>query len=132
MQLVFALLVAGALPVAQNNIGQTPLHIAALNQSVTALDTLIEYCTNNTKLYKRRLDLDVRDMFGATALHNAMHVGNSFTVRILLKAGASLTVQDNQGTGAPRCTGHIFRICRYLIFGIAYTKKSVRYIESHL
>lgn len=68
--------------------GITPLHVAALNNKLSAVELLL---TNGAKI-------DAQDtQYGATPLHLVAHLGHKKVAELLLKHGASLGLKDKNG-----------------------------------
>lgn len=68
--------------------GITPLHVAALNNKLSAVEFLL---TNGAKI-------DAQDtQYGATPLHLVAHLGHKEVAELLLKHGASLGLKDKNG-----------------------------------
>ena len=66
--------------------GRAPLHAAAMENDIEAVDDLLEW-----------IDVDFRDSREATALHYAAQRGHIDLVAVLLKQGANLEAVDSQG-----------------------------------
>ena len=83
-----ALLASGADVNTTTPEGITPLHVAALNNKLSAVELLL---TNGAKI-------DAQDtQYGASPLHLAAHLGYKEIVELLLKHGASLGLKDKNG-----------------------------------
>lgn len=67
--------------------GQTPLHIAAINNHVAIAKFLLENDASTS----------AQDSTGATPLHEAVRYGNTEIARLLLSAGANVNATDNLG-----------------------------------
>jgi len=80
------LLLAGADIKALDNLGLSPLHLAVLHGENGIIKAAVE----------STVTLDARDKTGGTALHLAAF-GNPGAYRLLLKGGASLTAQTDDG-----------------------------------
>jgi ankyrin repeat protein len=77
------LLQAGADPLALDEDGHMPIHVACRGRnSVPALKALLERC-----------EVDVRDSRGHTALHHAAELNPDDSIRVLLEAGADVNAQ---------------------------------------
>lgn len=72
---------------ARTDLGSTPLHLAAVNPDVTALQALIA----------AGADVNARDADGATPLHMAAYAQNAKHARLLLEAGADPYAKTNNG-----------------------------------
>lgn len=72
---------------ARTSFGSTPLHLAATNPDLTALQVLIA----------AGADPNVRDNDGATPLHMAAYTQNAKHARLLLEAGADPMAKTNVG-----------------------------------
>lgn len=71
----------------RTELGSTPLHLAAVNPDVTALQALIA----------AGADVNARDADGATPLHMAAYAQNAKHARLLLEAGADPYAKTNNG-----------------------------------
>lgn len=69
----------------KNNLGQTPLHIAAFLNNYIASQILI----NN------KANLNIQDDFGKTPLHLAAYSQNASLVLLLLNNFADIKIKDN-------------------------------------
>jgi len=67
--------------------GQTPLHIAAINNHVAIAKFLLENDASTS----------AQDSTGATPLHEAVRYGNTDVAKLLLSAGANVNATDNLG-----------------------------------
>lgn len=72
----------------QDEDGYTKLHIAILHNIEPAINVLISFADS--------AQLDTRNFAGQTALHLAVLLGMSATVRKLIDAGADINVRDNR------------------------------------
>jgi ankyrin repeat protein len=72
---------------ARNELGSTPLHIAATNSSPEAAKSLIA----------KGADINARDNNGSTPLHLAAFTGKKEVVELLLNSGAIADAKDNKG-----------------------------------
>lgn len=72
----------------QDDDGYTKLHIAILHNIEQAINILINYA--------EPAHLNIRNFAGQTALHLAVLLGMSSTVRKLIDAGADINVRDNR------------------------------------
>lgn len=72
----------------QDDEGYTKLHIAILHNIEQAINILIAYA--------EQAQLNIRNFAGQTALHLAVLLGMSSTVRKLIDAGADINVRDNR------------------------------------
>lgn len=70
--------------------GRTPLHTAALHGCHVVVKQLLDI--NN-------VDCSVKDSCGSTPLHDAVRSGSLETFKVLVEAGADLTVINNEGYG---------------------------------
>lgn len=75
---------------ARNELGSTPLHIAAGNSAPDAARLLIE----------KGAAVNVKDNNGATPLHIAAFSGRKANLELLLSKGADVHAKDNQGRSA--------------------------------
>ena len=76
----------------RNKTHCTALHFAA---SLTDIDILVEF-VNTLQTYPT-IDVNSRNKYGRTALHEACEHNNAYSVKILLKAGAEADIQDYEG-----------------------------------
>lgn len=105
------LICAGAVVIAQNKEGDTPLHIACrLGDSVTVKHLLTpvryeETLQNRYSIPYQRVpqDLRARNYEGQTCLHIAASFGHYDVVQMLLKAGAGISLGDGM-SGLQRST----------------------------
>lgn len=88
------LLKSGANPNLKDNLGQTPLYLAARHKS-----KIFQY------LLDFGADLNARDNRGRAPLHYASHFRDGQSV--LIQAGADVNIQDNSG----RASLHAAKIC---------------------
>jgi len=86
LEIIRALLYAGADPEAKNEIGYTPLHWACMEGHVEAARILLLEARANTETATEK---------GLTALRFACNRGNLAVVRLLIGAGANMDAQDN-------------------------------------
>jgi ankyrin repeat protein len=70
--------------------GDTPLHLAAMNQALDDMRVLVS----------AGADIDARGRFGDTALHEASIRGHENSVRKLLRLGADPTIKNDFGETA--------------------------------
>ena len=70
----------------QNDLGQTPLHLAAEMPNPTLLKAFL----------KQKAKVDLADKDGRTPLHYAAQRGRLQNVKALVEAGASLTIRDKK------------------------------------
>ncbi|KAK6365442.1 hypothetical protein LTS17_011161 [Exophiala oligosperma] len=87
---VSPLLEAGADPTSINNDLKTPLHLAAEARQCSSVEILAKAMRSSQKL-------DHQDSLGKTALHYAACAGRLASVRSLLRAGASHSIEDGEG-----------------------------------
>ncbi|EKX39522.1 hypothetical protein GUITHDRAFT_143506 [Guillardia theta CCMP2712] len=73
-----------------NEMGETPLMLAAISGNTTALALLLA----------RGAQLDAKDMHGWTALMKAVALGDTEMVKFLLEAGADAKAENNAGQSA--------------------------------
>ncbi|EFX73276.1 hypothetical protein DAPPUDRAFT_253475 [Daphnia pulex] len=89
-EIVQCLLDNGADPKKQDQIGRSPLHVAAFYATDTnIIDILLQK--------KEIIDVNDCDKFGVTALHNAAMASNSKMARHLLANGANINCRDKNG-----------------------------------
>lgn len=75
----------------QNEEGSTALQLAALSASGSSrVRTLLKYGA----------DVNIKDVIGRTAIHNAVESGSDITLRIILGSGAGTDEQDHEGLTA--------------------------------
>lgn len=74
----------------QDDDGDTQLHIAAVHGCEKSVSTLVRVCPD-------KVWLDVPNDFGHTALHLAVLSGHAVLVRMLVIAGASISIRDLAG-----------------------------------
>jgi serine/threonine-protein phosphatase 6 regulatory ankyrin repeat subunit B len=86
VEIVDALLKAGAQKEVQNSDGSTPLHVAVIRGSVEIVDALL----------KAGAQIEVQNRYGLTPLHVAVIRGSVEIVDALLKAGAQIEVQNTE------------------------------------
>ncbi|CAM9625539.1 unnamed protein product [Discosporangium mesarthrocarpum] len=84
VEMLDLLLISGAAIDAQNIVGDSPLHKAALNGRAIAADFLI----------RNGADVNIRNAFDQTPLHAACVSGNIEVVQRLVQAGADTNAQD--------------------------------------
>jgi serine/threonine protein kinase len=72
---------------ARNRAGDTALHVAAINRQEACVRALVA----------AHVDVNTRNVFADTPLHNAVRVGDSHIVRLLLDAGATPTIEGMNG-----------------------------------
>ena len=85
---VFRILVnAGADVKISNFVGETPLHEAATNGTVTECELILEYGAN----------INAQDDRGQSPLHGAAAYGNHAIVKLLIENGANVNQLDGQG-----------------------------------
>jgi ankyrin repeat protein len=77
----------------QDEDGYTKLHIAILHNIEPAINALISYAPHPSYL-------NIRNFCGQTALHLAVLMGQSVTVRKLIDAGIDVNVRDNRCNSA--------------------------------
>lgn len=103
------LLEGGADVNAQDRIGCTVLHHAALSQNKERTKVLLKWGA----------DMGLQDVYGRTALHLAAAVGADGVLRVLLDAGADVRIRDLQGKtafdhamelGRERCARRLARL----------------------
>jgi len=84
----------------QDYDGFAPIHraIAAINRASSPNQTQI--CRETLKYLVSRVDLNVSDINGVTALHLASEFGDSDSINELIQAGAWINVTDHQGENA--------------------------------
>lgn len=75
---------------ARTDLGSSPLHLAAMNPDVTAMEALLA----------AGADPNARDQDAATPLHMAAYASRAPYVRLLLEAGADPLLKTNQGRDA--------------------------------
>ena len=79
---------AGADPMARDNSGDTPLHLAvAFNANLEVLQALLD----------AGAELEARDRYGNTPLHSALSNTNPGVLQALVDAGADLEALDSDG-----------------------------------
>ncbi|XP_022129983.2 NF-kappa-B inhibitor cactus [Pieris rapae] len=74
----------------QDEDGDTQLHIAAVHGCATSVSTLIKICP------EKKL-LNIVNRYGHTALHLAVLAGQPHITKMLVEAGASISVRDFNG-----------------------------------
>lgn len=98
--MVHSLLVNKAVTTIQNNLGSTPLHIAAENGNTTACRWLLGSDTISTDynhLNQTAIELaNIQDYTGNTALHLACIGGFVGIVKVLLAAGANTNILNTK------------------------------------
>jgi len=88
---------AGADARARDKNGDTALHAAIHGPDVAAglpLSTVLYLCETG------KLDMNVRNNYGRTALHSAVLRGKSEVIKELLASGIEPTIRDNDGKTA--------------------------------
>lgn len=103
LDVIRILLDAGADIFQANKYHQTALHRAASQGRVGVIRCLIDHAarmTSKGKQAKSQLFLDLQDIEGNTALHMANEDGWNDVVDVLLEAGASRDIVNNEGTAA--------------------------------
>jgi ankyrin repeat protein len=93
-QFVQALLRGGADITAKDNSGETAFHIAAITSLPSSQDSLKLLANTSPEV------LNIQDKHGLTALHLAVSYAYSDKTKILVEAGADLTIKDNNGNTA--------------------------------
>jgi ankyrin repeat protein len=71
----------------QNNVGDTALHLACMNDNAPAINFLI----------KNGVNIDIQNNVGDTALHLACIDGNESAINSLLFNGAKVDIQNSAG-----------------------------------
>lgn len=71
-------------------LGSTPLHLAAMNPDLSAMDVLLA----------AGADLNARDVDGSTPIHMAAYASRAGHVQRLLQAGADPLIKNNFGRDA--------------------------------
>ncbi len=84
VEIVELLIKAGAVIDCRNELGETPLHLAATSEVV---QTLLKYGA----------DIEAKDDKGETPIHEAVKYGNAEVVKALIAAGADVNAPDNEG-----------------------------------
>lgn len=87
------LLDRGANPFVRNHLGETPLELAAANNSVEQFRLMLEHCS-----YQADFDLAQPNIRGETLVHLAAKAGNISHLICLILEGASLDVTDVEGS----------------------------------
>ena len=87
VDVIAALIKAGAVVNTRDNSGQTALHLAASNGNVDVIAALT----------KAGADKNAKDNDGWTALHQAARYGKVDAIAALIKAGADVNAKDNDG-----------------------------------
>jgi len=84
----------------QDYDGFAPIHraIAAINRAT--LQNQVQVCRETLKYLVSRVDLNVTDINGVTALHLAAEFGDIESINELIQAGAWINVTDHQGENA--------------------------------
>jgi hypothetical protein len=78
----------GVDPSIQGDGGANCLHLAAYYECNAGIKYLIK---------KSKMDPNTRNVYGKTPLHFAAKEGNFYSVKLLVKYGATITLKDNQG-----------------------------------
>ena len=98
---VLLLLDRGAQSDVGNDIGQTPLHVAAERGYVKIVRALL--CNMNEKGILSALN--IKDINGMTSLHRAAQNNWSRTIELLKNYGPDPTIEDNEGKRPSQMTG---------------------------
>ena len=85
-----------------NRIGRTPLHVAAEFGDKDCLESIINHVNlRNQRLgIRKKINLDGKDLQGKTPLQLAVENGRNMAVEYLMKAGADVSIHDNDGRNA--------------------------------
>ena len=75
----------------RNNMGQTPLHLAASKNRLTVVKTLTE---------ADGVDINITDNAGNTPLYTAVESGRHYAAAILISAGACADILNKEGIAA--------------------------------
>ncbi len=97
LDVVKALVEAGADVNQRSKYGALPVYMAAMTEQPVILGYLVFKGAN----------LDLQDANGSTPIMDALAEGNGNAARLLMKAGADLTIRNHRGLSAPELVGNL-------------------------